>query len=285
MINKPEQIGNITKHLNHIAEPKFDGIRCFLQNINGKTSLIRDDGNIKTAQFPEIINSVMLPDNTILDGEICLLKNEYSADFHTLLKRQTSDPKKIKLLSESIPCTFMAFDIMQLDGSNTTKDTIECRYSMLNEVKDDNNSKWLSNSLAGKGKPVNANSFKIIQQYEPEKLFPLIEQYGMEGIVLKPKGSTYNQVWRKYKNLKERDFEVTGYTKSETKSICAFNLIDENGQDMGKVSNTKFKQTTENENLLNEKLKTKGNLIAVVQYLPMPKGKLRFPVLKELRIK
>ena len=74
-----------------------------------------------------------------------------------------------------------------------------------------------------------------------------------------------------------------GYTKSDTKSICALELVGAEGQDVGKVSNTKLKNTPENEKWLQDGIKQKC-LIAVVEYLPMDTGKLRFPVLKEIRI-
>jgi len=229
LINKPEEIKKIEKYQSYYAEPKYDGIRCFLQNTNGKIDLIREDGNVKTNQFPEIVNNTFLPENTILDGEICILKNELSADFFTILTRQTTDPKRVKILSEKIPATFMAFDMHQVLGSNTLKETIEQRRELMRQH-------IMFNS-----------KLKMIQQFEPAELFPKIKEFDMEGMVLKPKNSTYLESWKKYKNYEERDFTVVGYTKSETKSICAFNLIDENGQDVGKVSNTKLPNTKDNE--------------------------------------
>jgi len=172
---------------------------------------------------------------------------------------------KIKLLSKTIPCSFVAFDIIQHNGTSTIKEPIEQRKFLMNEIKQ-------------------STGLKIIKQYKPRELEPLIKKLQMEGIVLKPNNSLYLDSWKKFKNLEEQDFKVVGYTKSETKQICAFNLVDEKGNDVGKVPNTKLGQSDENKKWVEEKISAKC-LTAIVEYLHMPTGKLRFPVLKELRTK
>ncbi|MFB5648461.1 MAG: hypothetical protein ACE5RM_03135, partial [Candidatus Nitrosomaritimum aestuariumsis] len=80
MINKPKkkewkEYSNYTDD-KWIAEPKLDGMRCELRNLD-QVNLVRENGNVKTMQFPEIIRAVgdSLPQETILDGEICLLED------------------------------------------------------------------------------------------------------------------------------------------------------------------------------------------------------------------
>ena len=91
--NKPvfEEWKNISKYSHFIAEPKMDGMRCYAVKNNGILTLVRDGGSVKTLQFPEIMNSLNIPDGTILDGEICIKRNE----FNDMMRNEYEDREPI----------------------------------------------------------------------------------------------------------------------------------------------------------------------------------------------
>lgn len=262
-LNKPIKADlSILKKLddNWVAEPKLDGTRCLLMKQDGMVALVREGGTVKTTQYPEIINAAEdLPDNTILDGELCILESPLRANFNLILKRETIDRTKIKLLSQRVPATFVAFDVLAINDYDIHDNDFFHRRVHLETI------------------PTN-DRVKIITQYNPSDLAPMISQNNMEGIVLKDVRSSYASKWFKIKNLVENDFIITGYT-SENRPITALELADANGNYVGKVNYNPrlFRQDNKIKQLL------KGST-AVVQYMPSD-GKLRFPVLKDIRIK
>jgi len=253
--NKPVEIKDLSKFKNYISEIKYDGIRCMLFSDHGKLKLMRDDGNIKTQQFPEIINNISIPDGTTLDGELCYFNKNNVTDFYTILRRQCTDQNKIKILSKLIPCKFVAFDILRFQDSSMENEVIEDRKSALDEILKNQNT-----------------SIMKAQTGTIEDM----KKFNLEGLVLKPRNSTYDVQWLKFKNYVEKTFRVTGFV-SMTRKISALTLVNLEGKDVGKVNYIKYDQSDEMIKKINS-----GKLFAVVQFLPST-GKLRFPVLRELK--
>ena len=249
--NKPtfEDWKNISKYSHFIAEPKLDGMRCYAIKENGALRLVRDGGSVKTLQFPEIMNTLNIPDGTILDGEICIKRNEFETDFQAISQRMNlKDSLRIKLLSNKDPASFVAFDILQHDNEIITNQSLIHRKKILESIK-----------------------VSQVEAYDMLELQKSVKEFDMEGMVLKDPNGTYNKgKWLKFKNIEERDFKVVGIT-STTRPISS--LILANG--MGNVTYQPNMDQT-----INPVGKT-----AVVKYLVMKnkKQKLRFPVLKELR--
>jgi len=264
-VNKPikEEWNQIKKFSTWFAEPKFDGVRLLYKD--GK--LVRENGLIKDLMYPEIKDIITkIPDNTILDGELCNPINHYSADFNKTQHRiNLKDKLKIKLLSKAEPATFLAFDILKHEGDDLTKLPYSDRIKILVSVLKDN---------------LNGTDFdrvRQIQQFNPLDLSKVIEKYQMEGMVLKDPSSVYRSNWIKMKAEYEMDCKVIDFT-SETRPISALVLEDLNGKDVGKVSWSQYPCTEEWAS------KVVG-MIAVVKYNRLsPEGKLIFPVLKELRV-
>jgi len=246
-----------------LAEPKLDGMRIQIVK-DDKLRLLRENGVDKTKQFPEVFSQISnLPDDTILDGEICILENEYVADFQQLQTRSTTDDLKIKLLSQKIPATFVAFDILRYEGENLDQYPLHIRKEYLKNIEQI----FTLNKL---------NNLKVIHQYDPIKLKTQIELLEhAEGIVLKDPDSVYDSKWLKYRKYLETDLKVVGVT-SNKRLISALELENSKGESVGKVNYTGYPQTEE------MKRKVIG-MTAVVQHMQTKDGKVRFPVLKELR--
>lgn len=266
VVNKPikmswDSYSNLSKSF--LAEPKLDGMRIQIVK-DDKLRLLRENGVDKTKQFPEVFSQINnLPDDTILDGEICILENEYVADFQKLQTRSTTDDLKIKLLSQKSPATFVAFDILKYEGENLEQFPLHLRKEYLKNIDQIINLNKL-------------NNLKVIKQYEPQELKTQIELLEhAEGIVLKDPDSPYDSKWLKYRKYLESDLKVVGVT-SNKRLISALELENSKGESVGKVNYTGYPQTNEWKN------KVIG-MTAVVQHMQTKDGKVRFPVLKELR--
>ncbi len=248
--NKPtfEEWKNISKYSHFIAEPKMDGMRCYAVKDNGVLRLERYGGSIKTLQFPEIMSSLNIPNGTILDGEICIRRNEFETDFQAISQRMNlTDNSRIKYLSKQDPAQFVAFDILQLDGENISSLSLSARKKYLEDI-----------------------TVSQVKSYDVTELQKRVKEFEMEGLVLKDPFGGYHGKWLKFKNLEERDFKVIGIT-STTRPISS--LILANG--MGNVTYQPNMDQTINP----------VGMTAVVKFQVMKnkKQKLRFPVLKELR--
>jgi len=259
-----EDWDDLASFANWIAEPKLDGMRSYM-SIGQDIKLLRDDGKNKTQGFPEIIakaNSANLTEHadTIIDGEICIMKSPLIADFPAMQKRMNlTDQLKVKLLSSNKPAQFIAFDILKFEGKDLTKEPFVERRKILEKF-------------------IPKNPFDVVSQWKTNELLKQVEKLDMEGIVVKEPNSIYEykrqETWRKFKKRFESDYIVDDFT-SENRAISSLLLKDAKGNDVGKVNYTGYPQTEE------MKKKLKG-MTAVVTYMKS-KGKLRIPVLKELR--
>jgi ATP-dependent DNA ligase len=275
-LNKPYQLDwsklkKIKDLDNFIAEPKFDGERAMLVNtvslVKSKTvpsfCVMRDNNRVKNVNYPELLD-IKLPENTVLDGEVCIPTSDYTSLFNNFQSRMNLlDSNKISqyIKQPNYKVSFVAFDVLTYKGESVEHKPWKERRKILESIKEN-------------------SQLKIIKYYKPEELKVKVQALGMEGVVLKNVNSSYNSKWYKIKNLVERDFKVTGYTTSDKRLISTIEIEDmENGDPMGSVTyyGPNFPQTLEAANMLKGK-------IAVVQYLESgSKSKPRFPVLKELR--
>ncbi len=258
-MNKPLKMNwnTYSNYPTFFAEPKLDGMRVQLVK-DDKVRILRENGIDKTKQFPELFKSLNhLPEDTILDGEICILENEFVADFQKLQTRSTTDDLRIRILSQKIPATFVAFDILRYEGENLDKEPLHLRIEYLKNI-------------------TTSENLKVIEQYDLNELKKKIESLEhAEGIVLKNPDGNYNDKWLKYRKYLENDFNVVGIT-SNKKLISSLELENSKGESVGKVNYTGYPMTTEWKN------KVVG-MTAVVQHMITKDGKVRFPVLKELR--
>lgn len=248
----------------YYAEPKLDGERCLIVRTDSQTSIVRENGTVKNAFYPELAGvATRLPHHTVLDGEVCVMESDLHANFFRLMQRQTSSPLKVRLLQSSVPVTYVAFDILQLDGVDLRQKTLTER----------------AGELAQLVHKINEPKLKAMRQFDSFDLFCQNDPAKMEGIILKNIDSQYTEKrdnnWLKFKNYKEDDFKVTGVT-SEKRLISALILSDSQGSYVGKVNYTGYPQTDA------WKKKLVG-MTAVVKYMDTNLGKVRFPILKELR--
>lgn len=258
MINKPKEIP-YEASADVIAEPKFDGMRGIIRSSDSGFDIFSERNEkqtLKTLQFPEIIP--VLPEDTIIDGEICIPLSDYSSDFELMQKRMNLQNKQtINYLATKNPCKFMAFDILKLRGRDLTSLSYKDRRVILSDLVELTEHKNL----------------ELVQVGTPFDMWNKVIEKDGEGIVLKKLRGNYYDQWIKRKNWKEFDFKVSGVEERSTNWVL--NLVDEDNKDVGKVTLTGYKRTDD--------LKTKLiGMTAVVKCLGFG-NKVRIPILKELR--
>jgi DNA ligase-1 len=98
------------------AEWKWDGIRAQLLVRGGEVMLWSRGEEVITDGFPEIVaGAELLPDGTVLDGEILAWRDEAALPFGALQRRINRRNPGVKLRTE-VPVIFMVYDCMEVHG-------------------------------------------------------------------------------------------------------------------------------------------------------------------------
>jgi len=190
MLASPVESRSVESLQLYIAEEKFDGMRCQVHAEGDKIALFSRDLNDVTHSFPEICTFFFernLPP-TVLDGEICVYKDETILPFQLLQKRMGLKKPGKKVLAE-FPVLFIAYDLLFLDNKPLFDVPLSMRRKFLEELA---NEKVL---------PLTAQ-FEIESETAVETLFNKALAHGNEGLMLKLKESTYEYGQRKKSWLK-----------------------------------------------------------------------------------
>ena len=98
------------------AEWKWDGIRAQLIRRNGNTYIWTRGGDLATDRFPELVTGAsLLPDGTVLDGEIMPWKDGAALPFAQLQRRIGRKKLGPKILSD-VPIVLITYDVLELAG-------------------------------------------------------------------------------------------------------------------------------------------------------------------------
>lgn len=174
----------------YIAEEKFDGMRCQLHISGERVELYSRDLNDITDSFPEIVQffgKQKLPD-LVLDGEVCVYKDEQIMPFQLLQKRM-GRKKPSRKVRDQYPVLFIAFDVLYYDSAPAFEKKLTDRRAMLRK-------------LSKQYRLPVTNQFEISGRDQVEKLFKRALAHGNEGLMLKKKASTYEYGQRRKSWLK-----------------------------------------------------------------------------------
>jgi len=96
-------------------EPKWDGFRCIVFRDGEQVTLASRNEKPLDRYFPELVEAIRanLPEACIVDGEIVIV-GEAGLDFDALQNRIHPAASRIKLLAETTPASFVAFDLLAL---------------------------------------------------------------------------------------------------------------------------------------------------------------------------
>jgi ATP-dependent DNA ligase len=113
-------------------EPKWDGFRCIVFRDGAEVVLGSRNEKSLDRYFPELIATLTrnIPDRCVLDGEI-VLAGPTGLDFDALSQRIHPAASRVRLLSESAPASFVAFDLLALDDRNLMDEPFGVRRGLL----------------------------------------------------------------------------------------------------------------------------------------------------------
>src|SRR5215813_6225081 len=98
-----------------IFEPKWDGFRALVFRDRDEILIQSRDEKPLDRYFPELLGPLRasLPPRCVLDGEIVIVRDN-GLDFDALQLRLHPAAKRINLLSEQTPASFVFFDLLCL---------------------------------------------------------------------------------------------------------------------------------------------------------------------------
>jgi DNA ligase-1 len=128
------EIENLGQILDWQAEWKWDGIRAQLIRRNGESFLWSRGEELIHDAFPEILTIAnLLPEGTVLDGEILAWDGKNPMPFAQLQRRIGRKAPSKKLLGE-VPCSLIAFDLLEWEGVDWRSKKLSERRSQLELV-------------------------------------------------------------------------------------------------------------------------------------------------------
>lgn len=165
------------------AEWKYDGIRAqIVKRRIGQSSAVHvwsRGEELMNGRFPEIeALAELLPDGTVLDGEILVVKDGQPQVFNLLQQRIGRKTLSKKVLSDA-PVSFMAYDVLEASGQDMRAQPQHVRRTQL-EALLKAQSGWLLSPI------VEAANWQQLAMHRSES-----RARGVEGLMLKKKDSAY----------------------------------------------------------------------------------------------
>ena len=208
-----------------LYEPKWDGFRCTIF-FDGKSVFLQSrDLKPLGRYFPELEAALpaVLPQPMVLDGEV-VIAGPNGLDFDALQMRIHPAASRVKMLSEQTPSSFVAFDLLAIDGEDLRKEPFEERRARLVET------------LKSVDAPVYLTPCTDNHD-EAENWFDRFEGAGLDGVIAKLRKDPYQpgkRGWLKIKHLRTVDCVVGGFRWNrgeEGKSVGSLllGLFDESG--------------------------------------------------------
>jgi bifunctional non-homologous end joining protein LigD len=189
-------------------ELKWDGVRAvvFAAPDTGVRVCARR-GDDASARYPELvpIADAYRDREMILDGEIVAFDEAGHPSFGLLQRRMgLTDPIQVRRRATETPVTYVAFDLLWLDGHSLLDQTYERRRELLAELEFDGPAWQAPAHRVGEG----------------AALLEAVRARGLEGIVAKRLGSAYRpgrrtDNWVKVQNRRRQELVIGGYMPGE----------------------------------------------------------------------
>ena len=183
-------------------EPKWDGFRSIIFRDGDEVEIGSRNGKPLTRYFPELVEALKrnLPPRCVLDGEVVLVAGD-RLDFDALQQRIHPAASRVKLLAGQTPASFVAFDLLALDGEDFTGRPFAERREALERA------------LADSSAPVHVTA-ATRDRDTAERWFNQFEGAGLDGIMAKALDSVYQPDKRtmfKVKHQRTADCVLAGY--------------------------------------------------------------------------
>jgi ATP-dependent DNA ligase len=183
-------------------EPKWDGFRCIVFRRGDEIELGSRNERPLTRYFPELVSALAenLPERCVVDGEI-VVAGPSGLDFDALSQRIHPAASRVRLLAETTPASFVAFDLLA-DGDEDHRDApYAARRARLEQV------------LSTAAPPVHLTPVTTDPAVARD-WFARFEGAGLDGVVAKSADLTYRpgeRVMWKVKHERTADCVVAGF--------------------------------------------------------------------------
>ena len=116
-------------------EPKWDGFRTLIFRDGDEILLQSRDEKPMNRYFPELLAALpsALPERCVIDGEI-VIAGEQGLDFEALLLRIHPAAKRVKLLAEQTPASYVAWDLLAIADEDLREVPLADRRRRLEDV-------------------------------------------------------------------------------------------------------------------------------------------------------
>jgi bifunctional non-homologous end joining protein LigD len=198
-------------------EVKWDGVRILLDaTADGVRMFSRNDNDV-TPAWPDVADHPLEGRDLLLDGEIIALNDRGIPDFRVLQHRMhVRKASEVERLVNTVPVTYMVFDLLRLDGEDLTELPLAERRERL------------------EGLGLGSTHWQVPTTYDDgAMLLQATLQQGLEGVVSKRLTSRYHfgrrsKDWLKRAHRHRGSFVIGGWRPQEgTKDRLAALLVGE----------------------------------------------------------
>jgi bifunctional non-homologous end joining protein LigD len=188
-------------------EIKWDGVRAIAHSRPGRIHLLSRNANDVTGAYPELraLNRALGSHEAILDGEIVAFDEAGRPSFAALQPRMHQRGEAaVRRLAETMPVTYILFDLLWLDGHSLMDLPYVERRARLDALKLDGEH-WRTPAF---------------QSGEGAAMLAATREHGLEGVVLKRLDSRYlpgrrDGGWRKIKHSRRQELVIGGWTRGK----------------------------------------------------------------------
>jgi len=185
-----------------LYEPKWDGFRCIVFRDGDEVELGSRNEKPLTRYFPELPPALRasFPERCVVDGEI-VIAGDNGLEFEALLQRIHPAASRIKMLAETTPASFVAFDLLAVGDDDLRARPFSERRAAL------------ETALSGAQPPVHLTPATADRAVAAD-WFDRFEGAGLDGVVAKPLTLPYREderVMLKVKHARTADCVVGGF--------------------------------------------------------------------------
>jgi bifunctional non-homologous end joining protein LigD len=211
-----------------IFERKLDGMRCLAFRDGDSIRLLSRNKQNLNGTYPELVEALAAQDTSqfVLDGEVVAFQGRHTSFARLQGRLGISDPLQAR--ATGIPIFYYVFDLLHLDGKDTTQLPLLWRKRLLrNDFRFDDPLRYTTHRVK-----------------DGEAAYRAACERGDEGVIAKRADSVYegrrSKNWLKFKCVRDQEFVIGGYTppKGSRVGLGALLVGYHNGRDLryaGKV--------------------------------------------------
>ncbi|MGI8679497.1 MAG: non-homologous end-joining DNA ligase [Jatrophihabitans sp.] len=202
-------------------EFKWDGVRALLDVSERGVRIRSRAGNDVSGGYPELVAQAADIEDALLDGEIVAFDAGRPSFEKLQLRMHVRGKAELARLSEQVPVTFVAFDILRRFGVELTARPYEQRRTTLERFAEDHPDWTISPSFD-----------------DGDATLAVARENGLEGVVAKRVDSPYragarHEDWRKLRFVRAGEFVVLGWEAApehpSTVGSLVLGVTDEHG--------------------------------------------------------